>query len=1077
MANRKHIFIGLGGSGCQTVAQIKEKVYAKRFPTATATKTRMQAMYDDYRFLFIDTDSRDIEEANKNNRETFEHGMVPFISPQTDLVNLGRANPQAIYYEAQQDPDTLINKRILEACSKELSVKIPDSPRAFGAGAFRMKSRIAFAHSLTDFQTKLQAAISALNDVKTVGGEDCTIFYWIVCSTLGGTGSGIFNDVLYHVNQLHRQIVGDGDPQLVLTMYMPKVYIDSNATEEKYALNAYGVFTEVEAFKSMSYNENQKTVMHRMAFVNDYNLIDANRRYCPFYYLIPIDIQTDKGTSLGSTRTMYRNTAEMLYHLHAGQGGDTFRSDIDNYMNDIMEKDHRNFLVPMGYVSLQKPNDQFKRYFATRFKRDVLRYWLLNESENKDFKFEDSEVEQLFNELFHYCDPTKSDSAAHAMSVKITKVLDNLNINTDSNTLDDEYKFVNVQSEVDSALKAIMDESKPERMDVHVKKLNEWIWQAAENMINEHGIVYTIKAVEEIKKSGKKQFEDYEDGTKDNGREKRKQEVDNLLNDVETAEKDALKVTAMEKINKGNKEDIAKYAEKLGEWIAAKQKLALEEWRFKLIAKFCNDDKNDELSKLRTHLSRFEEKAKELNRDTLKSYQKLATDFGNTVLDVTTVYLPMLKDICDGDGWKPDNFFSKLYKTIINAQSDKEETPVRKDLCDFLNKQIYNTANEALHEDITKSQYVVHIKTEDPKRRGSEIDTPYTRFFTVPDLERDPEKILNDFIRFAQIALENESRNSADIQDKWENKRISSFFSDLTNDQKDEVRRSLNPALFFNYNNQRIDVVKKEEHIVFVAGSEDLAHEMLGFEKGNPKHRFEKGSDENSALVLKSKFGLSLEDYRMYDSIKMVYDKASFREKYHFHHDFAQFRDKITLDDLPDEVLEQHRTFAKILILEMFREDFSDLFYKDKYDPDMFTDSMYLPEKEDFKMARPEALSMKEGKICLRVEDNGRKFFQEIEGATFSEQFAKYSALYFNQRYGETLTRIIMEIQRSTIKIGNRLAVDVLKSEYEGKRDALLDILIGKKRESPEFADRRLYNVLFNLVREKYPKMHDFVSK
>ena len=28
MANEKHIFIGLGGSGCQTVSQIKEKVYA-----------------------------------------------------------------------------------------------------------------------------------------------------------------------------------------------------------------------------------------------------------------------------------------------------------------------------------------------------------------------------------------------------------------------------------------------------------------------------------------------------------------------------------------------------------------------------------------------------------------------------------------------------------------------------------------------------------------------------------------------------------------------------------------------------------------------------------------------------------------------------------------------------------------------------------------------------------------------------------------------------------------------------------------------------------------------------------------
>ena len=411
MANEKHIFIGIGGQGVKTVAQIKAKVYEKRFPEATASKSRLQAMNDSYRFLFIDTDQRDIDNANKDNRESFEHGKVPFISPQTDLINLGRANPQAIYYEAKKDPNTLINKRILEACSPELSNKIPDQPLSFGAGAFRIKSRIAFAHSLADFQSKLQAAISSLNDVKTVGGEDCIIYYWLVSSSLGGTGSGIFNDVLYHINQLHHQIVGNGDPQLVYTMYMPKVFIDANSTEEKYSLNAFGVFSELEAFKKMSYEEKQKTVMHRLAFNNDYNLVDASKRYCPFYYVIPVDIQTDKGTSLGTPATMCHNTAEMLYHLHNGQAGATFRSDIDNYMNDIMEQNHEEFLVPMGYVSLQKPQEQFAKYMRARFRRDVLRSWLLC-SDKKQASVSKEDVEPLYKQLFMELDPTAGDSIA-----------------------------------------------------------------------------------------------------------------------------------------------------------------------------------------------------------------------------------------------------------------------------------------------------------------------------------------------------------------------------------------------------------------------------------------------------------------------------------------------------------------------------------------------------------------------------------------------------------------------------------------------------------------------------------------
>lgn len=159
MANEKHIFIGLGGSGCQTVSQIKEKVYANNYRNQTTNKSRVEAMNETYRFLFIDTDQRDIDSANNNNRKSFEDGRIPFINPQSDLINLGQANPQAIYYEAEKKQDTLINKRILEACSPELAVKMPDQPLSFGAGAFRIKSRIAFAHSLTDFQTKLQAAI------------------------------------------------------------------------------------------------------------------------------------------------------------------------------------------------------------------------------------------------------------------------------------------------------------------------------------------------------------------------------------------------------------------------------------------------------------------------------------------------------------------------------------------------------------------------------------------------------------------------------------------------------------------------------------------------------------------------------------------------------------------------------------------------------------------------------------------------------------------------------------------------------------------------------------------------------
>ena len=1089
MANEKHIFIGIGGSGCQTVSQIKSKVYEKRFKEATASKTRLQAMNDSYRFLFIDTDQRDIDEANKRNRESFEQGKVPFISPQTDLINLGRANPQAIYYEAKQDPHTLINKRILEACSPELAVKIPDQPLAFGAGAFRMKSRIAFAHALTDFQNKLQAAISSLNDVKTVGGEDCIIYYWVVGSTLGGTGSGIFNDVLYHVNQIHHQVVGNGDPQLVLTMYMPKVYIDSNSTEEKYTLNAYGVFTELQAFKKMSYEPKQNMVMHRLAFQNDYNLIDNERRYCPFYYLIPIDIQTDKGTSLGTTRTMYRNTAEMLYHLHHGKAGATFRSDIDNYMNDIMERSHEDFLVPMGYVSLQKPQEQFAKYMRTRLKRDVLKSWLLCDNE-KQAKVEKSEVENLFKKLFEELDPNVTTSVAHELLGSFSKIKTAIESEEIQEKMNEEFEWGAISMKLGNVETVFQNEKGDEKRNKYKKMLVDGIWKQAEVLIREHGITYTLNAVQDVRKLLVKKYQEEETG--DNSIEKRRNALNEQKSELQELSDEAMKVTTMEKITKSNKKQVEEYMQKVAQYVDQFVKLQIDDWSHDLKRDFQNDEKNDELAKLYRHLVSVADKAAEMNRAAVASYGKLATEFGEASMDVTTVYLPMLKTICDGNGWIVGNFFSNLYGKLIEAIPDKDETPVREKMAkSLIDKSVYLNPDEKTTSSIDKGEYVVYLDVKDVEGDddGTQKKQADVRFFANPLLIEKKvsiEKIIEDFLSIVTNIFEVRLHENESIQTLWENKKISSFFADLTNDEKDEVRRSLNPALFFSYNSNRIDVTKKEEHIVFVAGSEELAAEMLGFQKGNPKHRCEKADDENTALVLKSKFGLSLSDYRIYESIKMVYDKATFREKYHFHHDFAQYLDKLTIDDLPYEVLPQHRTYAKILILNKFADSLTPLFYKDEYDPEAYTNVLMFSDCDtSFKIAEPEAFGINpsDGSIILRKEADGRSLYKEIIGKDFAEQFKQYRDMFFNYGFGETTANLIQVILRQNKAVkddeGKEITVkgeEILKNGYTAIRTELLKELSEKRKKAAQPEEKRLYNIFFTIVREELETVHDFIK-
>ena len=918
--------------------------------------------------------------------------------------------------------------------------------------------------------------------MKSVGGEDCIIYYWLVSSSLGGTGSGIFNDVLYHINQIHHQVVGTGDPQLVYTMYMPKFFIDANATEEKYSLNAFGVFSELEAFKVMSYNPNQYTVMHRLAFNSDYNLVDMNKRYCPFYYMIPVDIQTDKGTSLGSPHTMIRNTAEMLYHLHNGQAGATFRSDIDNYMNDIMEKNHKDFLVPMGYVSLQKPNEYFNKYMRFRLKRDILRSWLLC-AEGKESKVEESKVDGLKDLLLRELNPKAPDTIAwrifHGSS--ITTLQDEMQSQEpDKDELNPALELGTIQDLLKVAIGNIDKESKTaEKRDEYKRIIIEGAWKQAESWIRTNGLTYAHDLVDMIRK---KMAEEYmlEEPKCD------QKAVDNDFMQKLEELREKANIAGLEHVNKkANREDIQAYITELQAYVDKSLEVAMLRWAHDLKKDFCQDEKNDELSRLKKQIALFKDKAAEMARVATKEYDKLAANMGAAQMDVTTVYLPQLAKICDGNGWIPDNIFSKLYTEFVKAQHDKAETPERADIQKLIEDNIYNAVNEAIIQAIDKGQYKVIRKVVDEKTKKETV-TEDVRFFCNPELADanvSNEKIIGDFLSLLETLFDKMLRENKTVQERWENKKISEFFAELTNDEKDAVRRSLSPSLFFSYNANRIDVMKKEEHLVFVAGSEDLAVEMLGMQKGNPKHRYEKADSDDVALVLKSKFGLSLEDYRIYDSIKGVYDRASFREKYHFHHDFAQYGADLTLDNLPEEKMPHHRTFAKMLILDKFRKEMNEFFYVDEYDPAAYTDTMYVVDPEcetSFLLAKPEAFSIhpQTGKLVLKLEDNGRPMYYEVEGADFVEQFIKYRDAYQNYRFGETCESILQALlrQKRTENGAEISGENIFKRLYPEKQRELLKELSAKKAHAKKPAERRLYEALFSIVREEFNYVQNFIK-
>lgn len=1057
----KHIFIGIGGAGVSTVSLIKQKVYERY--QENGSKTRADQMNEKYRFLFIDTDPRDCNKANERNREIYEGGRVPFINPQTELVSLAQGNAHAIYEEAKQFPTSMVNQRILEACTEELAAMIPDQPLALGAGAFRMKSRISFARSMSEFQQKLQAHIEDLNSVKLTGGDDTRIMYWLVSSGIGGTGSGIVNDVLYYINMQHQRSIGDGDPHLVFTMYMPKFYIDKNSTEEKYSANAFALMSEIEAIKAMSMDPKRNTLYHRLAFIKDYNLINSQQRYDPFYYMIPIDCQTDKGANIGSA--MYSNTAEMLFYIHEGNGGDALHSDVDNYMHDLYFQRPKGFLVPMGYIALRKPEAEFTQYVEARIKRDVLKYGLRNEDSNKvDDKdtSSSSPIVKLYKEAF-------TTTLAKELTKKKEEILEDafaeskIHKNGDPSnefllTIEELEKENVSQSLVTNTIEEI--KAIPELKDKLKAAKNEIksvFWLRADEMIREYGSQYAADFYKKLNNYAKEQF------IKINSSEK-----PDSSDEITKAYDAVVEFKMSEKVNKDSqRNDVKAYFDALRSATNAGIDYEVQQMLLQVYADIANQEGDGILKELADYLDSLNKIITEKANEADKEYRKLANKMGEKAQDVTSVYLPDLKNICDANGWFKGNYFSKMYEKVLKASSiaveGDDNKPVRtgeESLVSFFDA-VYSPSSK-YNKEIKKKGYEIGGKT---RILANEVKA-YSSGGTAS---------VEDFVYYVQHELLEAIKSSGEVQSLWYNRSIASFFEELDSREKDKVRQSLMPSLFFNYKGNRI-AVDYREFLIFVAADEDLATRMLGYQDGNPNHRFigDKSANSSTALVIRAKYGLSFSDYRIYDNLKAIYDKAPFRDKYHFHHSFAEYGEDLTINDLPYEVSPAHRVFAKLLLLKKFEKDLDRFFYtctefqsrKNDYAKFMLT----FNGNDRFSVARPKALSEREGKICLIKVDRNTNLFADFEGESFAESFALYQKSFVRNAIQETYRNFLSAIEKFNINVetpeGPSIVSgeDIIKEKFKEYRDELLREFDEKIFSAESAQEKALYRIFFSVI-------------
>ncbi len=1029
----KHIFIGLGGSGVKTVSLIKYKIYERT--KATEMKSRRQVMNETYRFMFMDTDSRDVKEANKQFLNLYEGGKEKFIS-KDELINLSDMNPRVIYQEAREEQKFLINRRISEFCSERVAESMDNRNLSFGAGALRSKSRMAFARKEGEFVDRLKSNINQLNQIE-IGNEMNVIHYWVVASSNGGTGSGTVMDVLYLVNMIHRTYIDLGDPKVGLVLYMPRIYMNMNPSNAKYPLNAYAVMKEISTFQSLAKSENS-ILFHRLALLDDTMLFDTEMPFRPFEFCVPIDYHTEDNNNLGDINKMYSNTAELVYYIHSGAGAEGFKSFLDNYEDGQDKISDDNFLIPMGYMALRKPEEQFENYIALRAKYEMLRYGIIG-SPVEDGDQRRDLMKSVFNS---YIKPIlfeagpQQESFFRIISAKVDDIIEtdlpeSLIKDSKNNVvkkLPQNISVENAQATI-ATINAMIAGMAKEKNKAR-KAITENLWKWTEESARKWGLQYVKDVLQELDMYCTRLYLAYTTDTEDksilqdlncNSRKALVETRDGYEENLDNQYKIALETTFGELVSGSNRQDVRQFFASLKEWVQASAQVMMAEEAFDIVNDLSYGDKgviDDILSHIRQLIA---EATALINGDkgVQSAYISLAKSLLQAKLDVTSAFIPDITSYVDSHGWREEgNLFSAWYGRVISHTTDYHEgegfAPIRNGGKGSL-EELFSEMVNLYAESMIQTKYLVDKESH---------------LFTNTS-KSDKKRVIEDILNYTVNTVKELVRQNDTINEQWYHKSLANFYSDLNNEARFAIQSKTQPPLFFPYNRAQKSSETVEKS--FVVGPKAIAEEIFNVPDNSPIL----DSPEDSVIYkLVTRQGMSFDYYDLYDHLERKYNKSVSKEFYHFHKEFAKAAGNAEMIRLPKEISPEQIVFVKYLILNRLCRDMSGWLMTgaQAYNAEAFAPSPLLRKAGSMRFAKADALSdIIDDKIQLLVNEAGIEHFITVSSSRadyrwtdFVQGFEKY---FIDGQFADMAENLSSKL--------SYLAGEEIKSKYTSAVNAL----------------------------------------
>ncbi|HYG83115.1 MAG TPA: tubulin-like doman-containing protein [Pyrinomonadaceae bacterium] len=819
----KGIFIGLGGAGVNTTGHLKAKIL---FDHYGGNEAKMNL---DCRFIFIDTDDKDINALNELYSKRVGGGR-DFISDD-ERVNLGNVNPFALHWDALHPVGnrTREQERLLSWIDPEAAKKLKHQPLSDGASANRQQGRTAVWSRWRSIEGRIRTAVNALSDIgkREGGGKRALPTINLLSGTCGGTGSSMLLDVAFMVDRMWRDKNPgeEGDPIMRAVLFMPYQYIEnyrisqsSEVTIEDYQCNGFALFDELEAVLADKHIAGDGTKFKEVAAGH----VDYKGRDMPFpvfNFAFCIDARTEGGHNI-KQEEIYLNTAELLYYWHLGaatQGAVVSRVDNEQQaIGDLRPGDSVPLFSTIGYRALRFPEELMEEYFTTRFLYELFAKGLLGddyEAVVPDERRRQEHVQQAFKTcIARYLFADKQQQGVPNLERdRLDKVENKLQLfgsgrfkregkdAIDPNRVADPDllgEFVadaaDLARQIKEEMKREFDNAGPTSIGSLVRMMRDGFTDATgrtgsledeiEDAILRYGLKYARQFAINLDTMCDAQV--YLPGS-DNDLLDKKEAYERRLIELE-GEIEAARRKCQEVRSGKREEAFWGLHGHLLEQIERRSTIVILEQQIEVLYRLFKGEEgilDDYKHGIADLITKASDDVNNKEKGLFFAYQGLPKRFSEMGKNVTTSYLPPIETFVDQEGWTRDHLFATLYRKLVEQEhvGGGDERPRRYGL-DFG----YNPAKQGLHgvlwEMLTDQRYT-------GRQRGYD-DQGHTRFFRKAFAKSPPDKesreLLEEFRNIAVRYINVRAQEQEDISQQ-RNKSLLERFRALDDKEKSKI--------------------------------------------------------------------------------------------------------------------------------------------------------------------------------------------------------------------------------------------------------------------------------------------------